>query len=142
MDHPELRVSALPDFSALAELHAAAFGDTAAAKPEDAERWQRVLARSLCWVTAHAGTRLIGFVNVAWDGGLHAFLLDTAVHPDFSRRGIGSQLVRRAAREAGARGAGWLHVDFEAHLEGFYRGCAETISAPLRNTAALDTLAE
>jgi GNAT superfamily N-acetyltransferase len=62
-------------------------------------------------------------VNVAWDGGVHAFLLDTVVHPDFRHRGIASDLVRRAAEIARDRGAHWLHVDYEPHLEGFYRTC-------------------
>ena len=82
-----------------------------------------VLARSLLYVCAHAGDRLIGFVNVAWDGGIHAFLLDTTVHPDFQRRGIGMRLVREAADVARARGIAWLHVDYEPHLDGFYRAC-------------------
>ena len=67
--------------------------------------------------------RLIGFVNVAWDGGVHAFLLDATVHPEFGRRGIGTELVRLVAEESRARGAEWLHVDFEPALEGFYRAC-------------------
>jgi GNAT superfamily N-acetyltransferase len=77
---------------------------------------------------------LIGFVNVAWDGGAHAFLLDTTVHPDFRRRGIATELVRRVAEAARARGAEWLHVDFEPHLETFYRGCgfAPTAAGLLR----------
>ncbi|GGJ83225.1 GNAT family N-acetyltransferase [Deinococcus aquiradiocola] len=83
----------------------------------------RVLARSLCWVTAHREGRLIGFVNVAWDGGLHAFLLDTAVHPDCARQGVGTALVEHAVRESARLGAGWLHVDHEPHLEGFYSRC-------------------
>lgn len=74
-------------------------------------------------MTAHYGEQLTGFVNVAWDGGIHAFLLDTAVHPGWARRGVGTTLVVRAAQEAAMRGAGWLHVDYEPHLEGFYRGC-------------------
>ena len=82
-----------------------------------------MLARSLCWVTAYKGGQLVGFVNVAWDGGIHAFLLDTAVHPDFGRRGLGTTLVHVAAQEAARLGAGCLHVDYEPHLEGFYRGC-------------------
>ena len=92
-------------------------------EPKDVEGWERVLARSLCWVTAHQAGRLIGFVNVAWDGGMRAFLLDTAVHPEYGRQGLGTALVRRAAQEAARLGAGWLHVDYEPHLEGFYRGC-------------------
>ena len=82
-----------------------------------------VLARSLTYVAAYDGERLVGFVNVAWDGGVHAFLLDTTVHPVFQRRGIGRELVARAAQETRALGCSWLHVDFEPNLEGFYRSC-------------------
>ncbi|MET7637309.1 GNAT family N-acetyltransferase [Streptomyces sp. NPDC005438] len=80
-------------------------------------------ARSLVWVAAYRGDRLVGFVNVAGDGGAHAFVLDTTVHPSVRRRGLGVALVRRAAEEARARGAHWLHVDFEPHLEPFYARC-------------------
>ena len=105
----------------LGPLFQAAWGD-----PGEGS-YEPVLARSLTYVAAyHAayhGERLVGFVNVAWDGGIHAFLLDTTVHPEVQRRGIGRELVRRAAQEASALGCHWLHVDFEPHLEGFYHGC-------------------
>ena len=82
-----------------------------------------VLVRSLTHVVARDGDRLVGFVNVAWDGGIHAFILDTAVDPDYRRLGIATELVRRAAEIARQRGVHWLHVDFEPRLEGFYRAC-------------------
>lgn len=82
-----------------------------------------VLSHSLAYVCAYEGERLIGFVNLAWDGGIHAFLLDTTVHPDYQRRGIGRMLVRHAADVARERGIEWLHVDYEPHLESFYEGC-------------------
>jgi ribosomal protein S18 acetylase RimI-like enzyme len=82
-----------------------------------------VLARSMAWIGAFAGGELIGYVNVAWDGGAHAFLLDPTVHPDHRQRGIGTEMVRRAVEAAREGGAEWLHVDYEAHLEAFYRGC-------------------
>ncbi|MGH2352552.1 MAG: GNAT family N-acetyltransferase [Chloroflexota bacterium] len=82
-----------------------------------------VLTRSLAYVCASEAGRLIGFVNLACDGGIHAFLLDTTVHPDVRRRGIGRTLVRQAAQLARDRGMHWLHVDFEPHLRGFYEGC-------------------
>ncbi|GGJ44987.1 GNAT family N-acetyltransferase [Deinococcus roseus] len=82
-----------------------------------------ILQRSLTYVCAHRAGQLVGFVNVAWDGGVHAFLLDTTVHPEFQRQGIGQELVRLAAQVAREQGCHWLHVDFEPHLEAFYRGC-------------------
>lgn len=82
-----------------------------------------VLARSLTWVAARSGERLVGFVNVATDGGIHAFLLDTAVHPDWQRRGIGRRLVMTAVDQTRAAGITWVHVDYEPHLDGFYHGC-------------------
>jgi ribosomal protein S18 acetylase RimI-like enzyme len=83
--------------------------------------WERVRPHSLGWVTARAedGT-LVGFVNVAWDGGDHAFLLDTKVRPDCQRRGIGTELVRIAARHAQEAGCEWLEVDFAEPLGVFY----------------------
>jgi GNAT superfamily N-acetyltransferase len=82
-----------------------------------------VLERSLIYVCAFEANRLVGFVNVAWDGGLHAFLLDTTVHPQWRRRGIGRNLVRHAEYLARTRGMEWLHVDFDSELREFYYGC-------------------
>ena len=89
-----------------------------------------VFARSLVYLSARVGARLVGFANVATDGGEHAFLLDPTVAPDFRRRGIGRGLVVRAIAEARSRGARWLHVDYSVELEPFYR------SAGFQPTAA------
>jgi GNAT superfamily N-acetyltransferase len=82
-----------------------------------------VLNRSLTFVCAYYEERLVGFVNLAWDGGYHAFILDTTVHPEFRRRGIGRELVKRAAAEAKGRGVEWVHVDYGPHLQSFYERC-------------------
>lgn len=84
--------------------------------------WTARLERySLGWVTARADDgALVGFVNVAWDGGVHAFILDTMVDPTRGRAGIGTGLVRMAAENASNSGCEWLHVDFEPHLRSFY----------------------
>ncbi|WP_327131257.1 GNAT family N-acetyltransferase [Streptomyces sp. NBC_01343] len=82
-----------------------------------------VLERSTAWITARRGGRLVGYVNVAGDGGAHAFILDTTVHPDERRHGLGVRLVRAAADAARASGAQWLHVDYEPHLQPFYARC-------------------
>jgi predicted N-acetyltransferase YhbS len=62
----------------------------------------------------------VGFVNVAWDGGDHAFLLDTKTRGDHQRRGIASRVVRLAAHHANLAGCEWLHVDFDDGLSAFY----------------------
>jgi GNAT superfamily N-acetyltransferase len=80
-----------------------------------------VLKRSLVYFAAYQESQLVGFVNVAWDGGVHAFLLDPTVHPDFQRQGIGLALVNAAAGVAADSGLEWLHVDYAPALESFYR---------------------
>jgi GNAT superfamily N-acetyltransferase len=98
-------------------LHAEGFGH----EPADYD-WHAQLAHSLGWVCARRGAELAGFVNVAWDGGAHAFILDTVVATAARRHGIGAGLVGAATREARAAGCEWLHVDFEDHLRSFYFG--------------------
>jgi GNAT superfamily N-acetyltransferase len=70
----------------------------------------------------NAGEDLVGFVNVAWDGGVHAFLVDTMVRKNFCGIGIGTDMVEIAVQETRAAGCEWLHVDLEDHLEAFYFG--------------------
>jgi GNAT superfamily N-acetyltransferase len=93
--------------------------------------WNRIRPHSLGWVTAHLddGTA-VGFVNVAWDGGDHAFLIDTKVRDDLQRHGIGAELVRRAVLHAKAAGCEWMHVDFEARLAPFYFDACAFRSTP------------
>ncbi|HEY1644332.1 MAG TPA: GNAT family N-acetyltransferase [Streptosporangiaceae bacterium] len=84
--------------------------------------WDQVRPHSLGWMTARLGGSLIGFVNVAWDGGDHAFLLDTKVDSARQRQGIATELVRQAVIRARAAGCEWLHVDFTEDLAPFYFG--------------------
>ena len=83
----------------------------------------QVLSRSLVHIAAFDGRKLVGFVNVATDGGLHAFLVDTSVLPDYRRHGIGRRMVKIATDLSRQRGADWLHVDYEPHLASFYEQC-------------------
>jgi ribosomal protein S18 acetylase RimI-like enzyme len=85
--------------------------------------FQSILSRSLAHVGAYDGPSLIGFVNVAWDGGIHAFILDTCVDFDYRRQGIASQMLKKAEEVSRARGAEWLHVDYEPHLAPLYASC-------------------
>ncbi len=100
-------------------LHAAAF-DTRVYSADE-WNWVELLHRhSLGWVVARDGDTLVGFVNVLWDGLVHAWLQDTMVAPSVRHRGVGAEVVKIATREAAAAGCEWLHVDFDEHLRPFY----------------------
>lgn len=100
-------------------LHAEAF-ETRVFTDEEWD-WEGLVAEhSLGWVVARHDEALAGFVNVVWDGLVHAWLQDTMVAISAGRRGIGTKLVlvaRDAAKEAGCE---HLHVDFDPHLSSFY----------------------
>lgn len=85
-----------------------------------------ILTRSLLYICAYENDQLVGFVNFAWDGGAHAFLLDTTVHPDFQHRGIGLRIVRAGIQAARNHGIEWIHVDYELRLHEFYTHCGFT----------------
>lgn len=97
-------------------LHAEGFGHRVL---DDDWRGQ-VERHSLGWVCARERTDLVGFVNVAWDGGVHAFVLDTLVASRARRQGIGTELVKRAVDGARDAGCEWIHVDFDDDLATFY----------------------
>jgi ribosomal protein S18 acetylase RimI-like enzyme len=83
--------------------------------------WDKIRLHSLGWVTARSiDGELVGFVNVAWDGSDHAFLIDPKTRGSFQHHGIGTRLVRLAVEHAKAAGCEWLHVDFEPQLRSFY----------------------
>ena len=83
--------------------------------------WRAQVNRhSLGWVCAQEAGRLMGFVNIAWDGGVHAFVIDTMVSARARRRGVGTALIRTAVPHVRAVGCEWLHVDFDDHLSEFY----------------------
>jgi GNAT superfamily N-acetyltransferase len=103
------------------ELHAEAFRTEVFGESE--WNWEELVRRhSLGWVVAREGTELVGFVNVVWDGLVHAWLQDTMVAASVRGEGIGTQLVALARDGAKAAGCQYLHVDFEDHLRPFYFG--------------------
>ncbi|MGG7508462.1 GNAT family N-acetyltransferase [Plantibacter sp. YIM 135249] len=131
-DAIELRVRFAVDDAVLTRLHERAFGASgqlAAAQAAEPVPWAHRLERhSVAWIGAFEAGRaghdeLVGFVHAVWDGGEHAFLLDTIVDPSVQRRGIGRALVLRLREVVAEAGCSWLHVDFEPRLSGFYREC-------------------
>lgn len=111
-------------------LHAEAF-ETRVFTAEEWD-WVALTARhSLGWVVARDGDgALVGFVNVIWDGLVHAWLQDTMVGGAARGLGVGTELVALARRQARAAGCEWLHVDFDPELRPFYvEACGFTPTA-------------
>lgn len=102
------------------ELHAAAFET----RVFDESVWDwvaQVDGYSLGWVVARDGEgRFVGFVNVLWDGLVHAFIEDVMVAESVRRRGVGVQIVHAARDGAREAGCEWLHVGFGPELSAFY----------------------
>jgi len=100
-------------------LHAEAFQT----RLFDQSEWDWVVQcdrYSLGWVVARDGGRFVGFVNVLWDGLVHAFLEDLMVDASCRRRGIGVGLVHTARDGARRSGCEFLHVGFDDDLRSFY----------------------
>jgi len=109
-------------------LHAEGFGHRVL---ED--DWKAQVERhSLGWVCARDGEELVGFVNVAWDGGIHAFIIDTLVARGARRRGVGTRMVALAVEESRAAGCEWLHADFDDELSSFYVDSCGFVPTPAR----------
>ena len=120
----DYRVGFFVEDWALSQLHARAFAYPSEPPHVQQEPWAARLNRySLSWVGAFHDAQLIGFVHACWDGGRHAFLLDTVVDPHHRRRGAGTGLVLKLIDQVRHAGCEWLHVDYVASLDAFYRSC-------------------
>lgn len=96
----------------LSALHHLAFHPDDPPDAAGVQPWAgRLTGHSLTWVGAFRSGELVGFAHAVWDGGTHAFVLDTVVHPAVRRRGIGRDLVRAVTAAAFAAGCEWVHVD-------------------------------
>ena len=100
-------------------LHAQAFET----RLYDESEWDWVTQTdkySLGWVVARHEGDFIGFVNVLWDGFVHAFIEDVMVHSSYRHKGVGVTLVSHARDRAQLAGCEFLHVGFAGDLQPFY----------------------
>ena len=114
----EYRLNPPVDNTAVDSLYAAAW-------PNHTSPWDFApeLVHLLAFVGAYLDDELVGCVKLAWDGAVHAFLLEPTVHPRLRHRRIGRTLVQHAVDVARKAGLQWVHVDYEPHLANFYRAC-------------------
>ena len=83
------------------------------------ERTSLYLERCPTCVMARAagGERLVGFARAISGGGFFASQLEVVVHPEWTRRGVGTELVRRAARGGEGSVVAFAPVEAESFLQ-------------------------
>ena len=64
-------------------------------RTRDRDRLSRMVAGSMYGALANDGETLVGYARAISDGAFNAYVSTVAVLPDYQRRGIGRELVRR-----------------------------------------------
>jgi ribosomal protein S18 acetylase RimI-like enzyme len=62
---------------------------------DDLERMRSMIENAQLVVSAWSGDRLVGLARTLTDFAFSGFVADLAVHPEFRRRGIGTELLQR-----------------------------------------------
>jgi len=84
-------------------------------------KYDRIIQNLYTHYTVRVNEKLVGFLSVLSDGIADAFLIDLMVHPDFRRRGIGSELAKRAIIDLKSEGIKCIHVTFCQDKEPFFK---------------------
>src|SRR5690554_2194362 len=77
MDTIEIRVDPHPTHRELSDLWRATW------EIDGIDDFRSILTRSLTHAGAYLNGEIVGFANLAWDGGIHGFLTDVCVHPNY-----------------------------------------------------------
>lgn len=117
----------VPDIADLMELYSSVGWSNYTDSPETLAA---AMAGSAKVVSAWSEEQLVGLARVISDGASIWYLQDILVRPDFHRRGIGRELVRRALEGYGGVRQKVLLTDDEAGQKAFYEslGFMETAS--------------
>ncbi len=93
----EATISYRDDLRPSTEAIVALYRAAALARPvDDPARIARMYAAANLILTAWDGEALVGILRAWSDGGFLGYIADLAVSPDYQRRGIGRELLRRA----------------------------------------------
>jgi N-acetylglutamate synthase-like GNAT family acetyltransferase len=84
-------------------------------------KYDQILQNLYTHYTVRMSGKLVGFLSVLSDGIADAFLIDLMVHPDFRKRGIGTELVKRAIKDLRFEGIKCIQVTFCQDDEPFFK---------------------
>lgn len=136
-------VDSIDDAAGVLEVEAACWNEATRSPQSLLELFRSTEQVQACWLAQAAG-QVVGFMHAfaTFDGGLTTWELDLlAVHPDWRRRGIATELVRRATRDApssAARARTMIATDNIPSAKAFQRVGYDT-DAGLSRIYVLDT---
>jgi ribosomal protein S18 acetylase RimI-like enzyme len=88
--------------------------------PDDPDLVRRIVIGSHCFVLARRGTAIVGMGRAISDGASDAWIQDVTVSPDFRRRGIASEIVRRIVERLESDGLMWIGLVAERNTAPLY----------------------
>ena len=71
-------------------------------------------------IALYEGTEMIGVVDSVSNGVTDAYIQDLIVHPDYQRKGIGTELMNRMISYMKEKNIYMVSVLFEENLKSFY----------------------
>ena len=81
-----------------------------------------ILSKKLyTYFCARKDGKLIGFIDILSDGIADAYLQDLMVHPNYQRKGIGTELVKRAIKFLQKNNIKCIQVTFNLDYENFFK---------------------
>ncbi|WP_027399069.1 GNAT family N-acetyltransferase [Anaerovorax odorimutans] len=71
-------------------------------------------------IAAYNEDKFIGFGRVISDGVYQTFITDVIIHPDFQRKGIGSEIVKLLMKRCKSKGLQWIQLSAAKGKKKFY----------------------
>jgi ribosomal protein S18 acetylase RimI-like enzyme len=95
---------------------------------ENRSRIEPMIRGSFCFMVARAAEGMIvGMGRVLSDGSSDAYIQDVVVLPDYRRRGIGRELIRRLTRHCLEHNIEWIGLIAEPGTPAFYTDLGYTV---------------
>lgn len=95
-------------------------------------RTQRIT--SYFHIAVYDGNLLIGFIDCISNAVTDAYIQDLIVHPDYQKKGIGTQLMNRMISHLRKQNVYMISVIYDAQLSSFYQrfGFTQMLSGQLQ----------
>ena len=96
--------------------------------------YQNTRITSYFHIAVYDGNLLIGFIDCISNAVTDAYIQDLIVHPDYQKKGIGTQLMNRMISHLRKQNVYMISVIYDAQLSSFYQrfGFTQMLSGQLQ----------